>query len=256
MEAPKSPVLIAFDVDGTLTESKEQITGEMSALLCALLRHKKVAIISGASLGRFRAQILNFLQCVTPNMQEVSNLILLPTNGSQCYTFEGHDWKLVDEEPLMPEIKERIMTALTTVIADPAYDIPTDHTGEYIEDRGTQITFSALGQEAPHDAKAAWDPDHAKRDRIKAALDAVIGDIAEVTIAGTTSIDIVQKGFTKATGLTRLITRLAIPSSEVIFVGDSVFPGGNDYSVKEAGIETVAVTGPSETTAFIQSKLG
>ena len=53
--------------------------------------------------------------------------------------------------------------------------------GNIIEDRGSQITFSALGQEAPLDAKRAWDPDGTK----KAALrDAVQPDVPELDVRG------------------------------------------------------------------------
>lgn len=69
--------------------------------------------------------------------------------------------------------------------------------GERIEDRGSQITFSGLGQHAPLAAKAAWDPDFAKRKRLQAALGLALPGFA-VRIGGSTSVDITRAGIDKA----------------------------------------------------------
>jgi hydroxymethylpyrimidine pyrophosphatase-like HAD family hydrolase len=53
-------------------------------------------------------------------------------------------------------------------------------------------------------------------------------------------------------GLTRLLDKLGLQKTDVLFVGDGLFPGGNDYSVYEAGIRTMAVEGPEETMEIIR----
>ena len=72
--------------------------------------------------------------------------------------------------------------------------------GEVIEDRGSQITFSALGQQAPLEQKDKWDPDFTKRKKIKAILDTLIPEFS-VRMGGATSIDITKPGIDKAYGI-------------------------------------------------------
>ena len=39
----------------------------------------------------------------------------------------------------------------------------------------------------------------------------------------------------------------------MIFVGDALFPGGNDYPAKEAGVESIQVRDPEETKRVIET---
>ena len=66
-------------------------------------------------------------------------------------------------------------------------------------------------------------------------------------MGGATSIDITQKGVDKAYGLKKLRDTSWIPLEQMMFIGDAIFPGGNDYSVKELGLETVHVKDPDGT---------
>ena len=124
--------------------------------------------------------------------------------------------------------------------------------GEVIEDRGSQITYSALGQQAPLEQKKKWDPDFAKRKKIKAILDPLIGDFS-VRLGGSTSIDITKPGIDKAYGIRKLRDILGIAIEEMIFVGDAMFPGGNDYPAKEAGVVSIRVRDPEETKRVIEA---
>jgi phosphomannomutase len=118
--------------------------------------------------------------------------------------------------------------------------------GEVIEDRGSQITFSALGQLAPLEEKEKWDPDFAKRKKIKAILDTLIPEFS-VRMGGATSIDVTKPGIDKAYGIRKLRDLLGIPLKEMIFIGDALFVGGNDYPAEEAGVVSIPVRGPNET---------
>jgi hypothetical protein len=97
-----------------------------------------------------------------------------------------------------------------------------------------QITFSALGQQAPLDEKKKWDPDFAKRRQMKAFLDHLIPEFS-VRLGGTTSIDVTKQGIDKGYGIRKLRGILGVAVSEMIFVGDALFPAGNDYPAKQAG---------------------
>ena len=87
-----------------------------------------------------------------------------------------------------------------------------------IEDRGSQITFSALGQEAPLEEKVKWDPDFAKRKKMKTILDGLIPEFS-VRLGGSTSIDVTKPGIDKAYGIKKLGDVLAISIEAMIFVG-------------------------------------
>jgi len=249
--------IIIFDVDGTLTVSKSPITPEMAELVKQLMKRKTVVAISGAKFGQFKTQFLPPFDndnLLTPFM---TKLILLPTSGSQRYEYDEvkKEWQLTDKEPLREDIKEKAKKLLQEIIDSGLYDIPSNPTGDIIEDRDTQVTFSACGQLAPIEVKSAWDTDKKKRQKIVAVLAPELPE-ASLLINAYSSIDIVPKGFNKAVGLMRFLSKASLHKSDVIFVGDGLFPGGNDYSVYEAGFETIPVKGPEETELLIRKWIG
>jgi HAD superfamily hydrolase (TIGR01484 family) len=253
-----SKKIIVFDLDGTLAESKQVLGLEMAELLARLAGRKKVAVISGGSYRQFQKQFLPTWREIlnerpAEEVQSLNeNLFLLPTSGSQIYAYDQGmgDWQILAKESFPAELKEKTEKAFETVIASGDYDIPKETYGERLEDRGTQITFSALGQDAPLEKKKIWDPDQAKRQKIKKFLEQEIPE-ADISIGGATSIDVLPKGFNKAVGLQKLLGLLFLEKDGLIFVGDALFPGGNDYSAFVAGFETVKVKIPSETSDLI-----
>jgi hypothetical protein len=124
--------------------------------------------------------------------------------------------------------------------------------GEVIEDRGSQITFSALGQQAPIEEKKKWDPNFTKRKKIKALLDKLIPEFS-VRLGGTTSIDVTKPGIDKGYGIRKLRDILGIAIPKMVFIGDALFPGGNDYPAKEAGVVSIQVNDPNETKRVIEA---
>lgn len=157
--------LIVFDLDGTLAESKSSLDTEMSALLHDLLGIIKVAVISGGDWPQFEKQLLSNL----PHDEYLENLSLLPTCGTKFYQY-SKDWEKLYSEDFTSEEKEKIIGSLKKAIDKSGFKVEKAW-GETIEDRGSQITFSALGQQAPIEEKKKWDPDFAKRKKIKAILD-------------------------------------------------------------------------------------
>jgi hydroxymethylpyrimidine pyrophosphatase-like HAD family hydrolase len=121
-----------------------------------------------------------------------------------------------------------------------------------IEDRGSQITFSGLGQLAPLAEKKKWDPDFKKRKRIETILTKLIPEFS-VHLGGATSIDVTKPGIDKAYGIRKLRDILGISIPEMIFVGDAIFPGGNDYPPEEAGVFSIEVKDPHETKRVIEA---
>jgi hypothetical protein len=232
--------LIVFDLDGTLAESKSSIDADMSRLLHDLLGIIKVAVISGGDWPQFQEQFVSHL----PQDASLTNLSILPTSGTKFFRYTG-SWNNLYSEGFTPEEKEKIVGSLKKAVAEAGFQVDKVW-GEVIEDRGSQITFSALGQQAPLEEKEKWDPDFAKRKKIKAILDTLIPEFS-VRLGGSTSIDVTKPGIDKAYGIGKLRDLLGISLKEMIFIGDALFPGGNDYPAEQAGVACVRVRGPSET---------
>ena len=238
--------LIVFDLDGTLAKSKSPLDDRMAELLAALLRAVKVAIISGGDLPQFEKQVIDRL----PPGSELENLSLLPTSGTKFFRYDGQ-WRAIYAEDLSEEEKRQIEDALEKAVAQ-ANVQPSRTWGERIEDRGTQITYSALGQQAPLEAKEAWDPDFSKRKAVQAILEGTLPNFS-VRLGGTTSIDVTRPGIDKAYGIRKLRDVLGLPFEQMLYVGDAIFPGGNDYAALEAGVDCIAVRDPEDTKLVIET---
>ena len=238
--------LVVFDLDGTLAASKASLDPEMGELLNRLLAVVKVAVISGGSWKQFKDQLLSNL----PDGDHLANLSLLPTCGTQFFEYDG-DWKKLYSEDLGDDEKAKIVDSLHEAVKQAGIKVEKTW-GEQIEDRKSQITFSALGQHAPLDVKEKWDPDFEKRKKIKAILDDSLSEFS-VRLGGTTSIDVTKPGIDKAYGIRKLRDVLDSAIDDMIFVGDAVFPGGNDYPAKEAGVAFIKVRDPDETKRVVEA---
>lgn len=238
--------LIVFDLDGTLAESKSSLDIEMAKLLTALLGVVKVAVISGGNWPQFEKQLLSNL----PHDVHLKNLFLLPTCGTKFYKWDS-GWKMLYSEDFTNKEKEKIINSLKQVIEISNFKVEKIW-GEVVEDRGSQITFSALGQQAPIDEKKKWDPDFAKRKKMKEALDKLIPEFS-VHLGGSTSIDVTKPGIDKAYGIIKLRDTLGVSIQDMIFIGDAIFPGGNDYPAKEAGALSIQVRDPDESKRVIEA---
>jgi HAD superfamily hydrolase (TIGR01484 family) len=238
--------LIVFDLDGTLAESKSSLDAEMSRLLHDLLGIVKVAVISGGDWPQFEKQVLSHL----PHDETLVNLSLLPTCGTKFFQYKG-DWKKIYSEDFTANEKEKITSSLKKAVEQAGFKVEKVW-GEVIEDRGSQITFSALGQQAPLVYKEKWDSDFTKRKKIKAILDTLIPEFS-VRMGGSTSIDVTKPGIDKAYGVRKLRDILAISLKEMIFIGDALFAGGNDYPAEQAGVVSIPVQGPNETKRVVET---
>lgn len=238
--------LIVFDLDGTLAESKSAIDAEMATLLARLLGVVKVAIISGGDLPQFETQVLAHL----PPDAKLANLSLLPTCGTRFFQYRDSWHKLYAEDLSAPQ-KQKIVAALDAAVASSGFAAAKTW-GEQIEDRESQITYSALGQQAPLDEKKSWDPDFAKRQKIKTLLDASLPDFS-VRLGGSTSIDVTLPGIDKAYGIRKLRDILGVATEAMIYVGDALFPGGNDEPARETGAACIQVRDPHETKRVIEA---
>jgi HAD superfamily hydrolase (TIGR01484 family) len=246
-----------FDLDGTLAVSKSSIDQQMKDLLTSILQDKHphsrtICVISGGKFEQFKEQLIDKLE----NPELFSRLHLFPTCGTAYYKWNGLNdefdsegnplgkWEAVYEHTLSEEQKTIIFQAFDIALKKTNYGEETTY-GKIIEDRSTQITFSALGQEAPIELKKNWDPSGLRRRQIKIELDQLLPDF-EVRIGGTTSIDVTQQGIDKGFAIRAIEEHLFADRADMIFFGDALEPGGNDHAVYQAGVECVPVDDPMD----------
>lgn len=244
--------VIVFDLDDTLAKTKSPITNEMSQKLSELLKQYEVCIISGGKFEQFQIQVLD---CLSVNAQLIAKLHIMPTCGTRYYRFDtaSNQWQIQYAEDLATADKQKIAKILAEAAKALGYWEPNPQ-GELIEDRGSQITISALGQHASPEAKYAWDPDDAKKRKIRDYAAERLPEF-EVRVGGTTSIDVTKPGIDKAYGMKKLMAARGLAKADLLFIGDRLEEGGNDYPVKALGIECIAVNGYQDTPAVVEKIL-
>lgn len=242
--------LIAFDLDDTLAVTKNSISPRMAELLAELADFYEICVITGGLYKQMEEHIIDQLT-VTPS--RFGHFHFMPVNGSQYHHYGTSDDKWRHEqltEDLTELEKIRISQTLEKVARQLGYweEHPA---GPIIADRRTQITFSALGQQAEAKDKYAWDPQYVKRRNMYDLAAKELPDF-EVRINGNTSIDVTHRGIDKGFGIEWLRKQLDLKRSEILFVGDQLQEGGNDYPVKALGIDTINVQNVQQTEFVIE----
>ena len=246
-----TPTGILFDLDETLAQSKQPIAPDMAVLLTALLTRVPVGIISGSKYDILIQNVAEKLRSDTRY-----NLYLLPTCGASLHYWDGEMYRTVYEELLTRAEEEEIQRALHEAMAETGViDLTVPSHGERIECRGCQVTLSALGQVAPLEHKQAWDPDRVKRPILRDAIARRLPAF-DVKTGGSTSIDVTKPGINKAYGVRKFAEHLSLSIPDLLYIGDALFPGGNDEVVRETGIPVRETTGPSMTADIIREVLG
>lgn len=248
-EVPRDKKLIVFDLDGTLTESKADMDKEMAFLVGKLLEVKHVAIIGGGKYDQFKRQ---FLDKLFVSKELLGRLLLFPASATAFYKYDNNEWKKVYSRDLTEEEKKKVFLAFEKTFRELDYKQPDEIFGELIEDRGTQITFSALGQEAPLGLKEKWKAEYSDtKMKIAETLRKYLPDM-DVASAGYTSIDVTRKGIDKGYGLRQIKEHLSIPFEDMLFVGDALFPGGNDNAALNTGVLCFEVQNVEKTKRLIE----
>jgi phosphomannomutase len=241
--------LVAFDLDGTLAPSKGSISFEMSRALKDLLDYVPVVIITGGS----EAQIVNQVVKALPDDTNLKNLSLMPTSGATYLKYKFWTWRAVYSAALKSHEVRRIEDAIR-VSAELLGYWPEKPYGKVIEDRGAQVTFSALGQKAPEHLKEAWDKGGFKRKMLKEAVSKLIPEY-EVRSGGSTSIDVTRYGIDKGYAVRQLMEKNKLKPHEILFIGDRFDEDGNDYPVLKTDVKYQSVAGPMQTLKIIRDLL-
>jgi len=217
-----------------------------------LLDHFDVCVISGGRFEQFQTQIIDRLHV---EAHKLNRLHLMPTCGTRYYRYNELDkeWQLQYAEDLTDDQKQQIREVLEASAKELGL-WEENPAGDIIEDRNSQITFSALGQKATPEDKYAWDPDGSKKRALRdLAAQSLPG--LEVRAGGSTSIDVTREGIDKAYGMQKLIDAIDINKDDILFFGDKLQEGGNDYPVKAMGIDSLDVGEWEDTAHRLESIL-
>jgi HAD superfamily hydrolase (TIGR01484 family) len=251
--------LIAFDLDGTLAPSKSPADDRMTTLLARLMDKFEVCVISGGKFEQFEKQLLGNMEASPSQLEKFH---IMPTCGTRYYNYDMADakWHKVYAEDFTEPEKKKIIAALNKGFDDLNMREKKTY-GETIEDRGSQVTFSVLGQDIVDELgmegvrlKEEWDPDNKKKNKLRDYIAPLIPEF-EVRVGGVTSIDVTKKGIDKAYGMRKLMEMLEISKEDILFIGDRLQEGGNDYPVKAFGIDSIEISKWEETAIAVEAIL-
>jgi phosphomannomutase len=249
--------VIAFDLDGTLAPSKSALPDRMGAALRGLLEKYQVCVISGGKFEQFEKQLLANLKT---DSKRLAKLHIMPTCGTRYYRYNPNtsEWRKVYAEDFNENEKKKIIEEVKKAAAKLGMEEKKVY-GEVIEDRGSQISWSALGQDIVDELgedgvrlKEEWDPDNKRKLKMVEYLTPLLDEF-EVRAGGTTTIDITKKGIDKAYGMSKIMEILGVSKGDIFFIGDKIIEGGNDYPVKAMGIDTLQISHWQETALAVEA---
>ena len=233
--------LVAFDLDGTLTQHKTPLDDTNRAVLEQLSKHYKLVMVGAGNAMRIFNQLGGFPMDVMGNygMQlglynpETKTLDLVRNDTVPC------DRESVDKRITM--LRERFGF--------------TEYAGENVEfhDSGC-VTFPILGTKAKAEDKLAFDPDRSKRRKI---YDIVVETFPEfvVFVGGSSSFDMAPRPRDKYYALSNFCKELGLSHDEVAYAGDDYGPGGNDESIYRSDIRFYCVDDYTKLGEYLKELL-
>ena len=216
MDAKKIKV-VAFDLDGTLTQHKSPLGEQNRSVLDRLAKKYKLLMVGAGNCRRIFEQM-----CRYP-------IDIIGNYGFQyaVYNPEIKDIEIVKEISL-PVDRESVRERIELLRKKFSY---TEYKGESVEFHASGcVTFPILGTAADLADKLAFDPNREKRRRIYDDVKAVFSDYT-VFVGGSSSFDMSPAPYDKAYALSLYCEENGIAHDEVLFVGDDYGKGGNDESV-------------------------
>lgn len=239
-----TPKHLFFDLDNTLTPSRQPMTERHAALFVELCRKKDVIGVSGQELASFRAQL--------PREAEGSYYVLAQV-GNHAYAKNGDT--LWEERP--SEEQTKLVLDFIALLRE-RFPRKVRDEDDIVELRGSLIGYSLIGHHEEPAKKKALDPGSVMRKEMLATFPEEVRKLREagidLTPAGTTTIEFFLAGRTKGFNIARLIEHEGWKKEESLYIGDELEPGRNDESVIGV-IPTHAVKDPEETFEFIKENL-
>jgi phosphomannomutase len=232
-----------FDLDNTLTRSKSPILPEHEEFLVDFASKADVIIVSGSSEKNIWSRLSDV---------STGSYYSLTQNGNRAF---DKDRTLLWERLVSESQKKAVERFVGHVRNHTPTTVPDEN--DLLEDRGCQMAFSFIGQHADIAIKEKFDPDFSKRRKVLTDLHEEVAKLEhdhglEITIGGTTNLDIYLKGMNKGHNVRELISRYGWQPEECIYIGDALFPGGNDETVIGI-IPTYAIKEYHETYEYLKS---
>lgn len=234
-----------FDLDNTLTRSKSHIAPEHIPILKELSSRADVTVVSGHGEKDIRAHL-------GPELE--GTYYILGQNGNYALKPDG---EVLWNNSLLQHQKEAIHTFI--VKARKHLNLPVKDEDDLVEDRDSQIAYSLIGHHEDKEVKEAFDPDHSKRHSLLRDLEDDVKELAhefgiEIRSGGTTVLDMFHLGKNKGFNVQEFIRHMGWQKEECLYIGDALFPGGNDETVIGI-IPTHAVKNYQETYEFLTMML-
>ena len=239
---------VIFDLDGTLAPSKERLDDEMVGLVNQLLEKYYMSVITWWWPDRFQRQIFDH---ITTDENLLNKFIACPNCGTKMLRFENWARHKLYSLDFTKDEKKEILDSMNEVM-DLLNLRPEKTRWDIVEDRWSQITFSALGQNAPLEEKKIWDPDFKKRNVIKAELEKRIPDFS-INCGWSTSIDITKKWVDKAFAIKKIMENNPFELEDILFIWDAIFPWGNDYPPFTIWTDCIKTDGVGHTKQIIRN---
>jgi len=235
----KKRVIIA-DVDETICETCQLVSKEMAEMIDKLIVSGYIFVFISGTKEKYLTEMLS--------NQLKQKHYLLPCTGMQCIEVENNEKRVIYKNELTLEERKEILVALEKLVTHFNL-VSLTNKEDQVQDRGSQITLSPIGRSAPLKLKKSLDPEGVKRKEWLSYLknnQLLNFEKYELTIAGTTSIDVTRKGQDKAWSIKEFCKVYNIDLSEVLFIGDKTQPGGNDYPATQI-VDFITVKNPFET---------
>jgi HAD superfamily hydrolase (TIGR01484 family) len=223
MDPDKHYLRLILDLDNTLTHTHATVTPEMKTLLVSL--RCDIVVVSTHTTAVMQGQ-LDGLPCY-----------LLGQHGNEARNGDDILWRDV----LTKEERAEIMTHIRSLPR--TWAVPDEN--DLVDDRGCTISYSLYGHHAPSEDKQRFDPDQAIRIGLL-AQHPFHSERIEVKIGGTTTLDYIKKRHTKGFNIARLCTYKSWNIDTCLYIGDMLYPGGNDETVIGI-VDTQSVSGPDDT---------
>lgn len=237
------PKLVAFDLDGTLTQHKTPLSPEARAALDYLRERGIALLMAGAgSCARIARQMENY------------PIDILGNYGMQYAQWDPatREHKQIFDKRL-PCDHESVERRMAEFRAKHGFEKFAGDSVEFHE--SGVVTLPLLGTKAAATDKLAFDPDRRKRRALFAEVKALFPDF-KVFVGGSSSFDMAPAPYDKGYALEKLSQERGLGKDEVLYVGDDYGPGGNDEAVLLCGFPFLKIDDYRATPAALRAAIG
>jgi len=240
-------ILVLFDVDGTLTEPREEVEKFMQEFLVKLKSKVVIGVVGGSDLVKQQEQMgKNVINDFDYSFSE--NGLVAYKNGALIGKEAIHTY--LGEENI-----KSVVNFVLHYIAD--LDIPVKR-GTFIEFRTGMMNISPIGRNCSKEERNAYEAYDLKNNIRKTMVEAMREKFAHLnltfSIGGQISFDMFPTGWDKTYSLKYIAED---EYDEIHFFGDKTFPGGNDYEMfTHPRVKGHTTTGPADTIAQCTALFG